>query len=254
MSTLGRLIALEGPSGVGKSTTALRVAPHLGWYPLAEAFARLRPPPSLAFRTGPGLVTLEERLLAEEGRRYGEAIGRSRRGQRVLADTGFLGPLTYAAGLVAGGWTQPAVLDRVRRTFDRRWAEGKIGWPDAVLYLDLPGPALALRAARDTEGHPKALALRHRSVARFERAFYLHDLERCWPGRVIRIPAAGSPLAVARRVEAALGHLPRPGAGEVPDSRPFDRLVRRAEAAAARRSRSAAILKKGTRSHGAPRR
>ena len=86
------LIAIDGPSGVGKSTTARRVAARLGWQYLdtgamyrAAALAVLRA--SLSLDDRPGLERLLARLdLAQEGTRIflaGEDVSEAIRGQEV---------------------------------------------------------------------------------------------------------------------------------------------------------------------------
>ena len=114
MHSRGRLVALEGGSASGKSTLVTAAARTFGWRPLAEAFDRLDPAPSLDFDSPRELLRLEATLLAEEVRRYHEARRLTERGATVLADTGFLGPLTYTLGLVERGRAPASVAPRQR--------------------------------------------------------------------------------------------------------------------------------------------
>ncbi|MFY9717656.1 MAG: hypothetical protein WAK40_06970, partial [Thermoplasmata archaeon] len=113
------VVAVEGISGSGKSTLVARAADEFGWVPLAEAYDRLEPRPALGVRSAPALERVERQLFEEDGRRFEAAQALVRRGATVLADTGFLGPLTYTAGLVALGAVPPRIqrhlLDRARR-------------------------------------------------------------------------------------------------------------------------------------------
>jgi thymidylate kinase len=195
-----RVVALEGPSGAGKTTVARAVARATGWALLPEAVERLEPTPSIEFRDSTGLITLEETLLEEERRRYREATRARRRGRSVIADTGFLGPLTYTAGLVSQGLAPRRALDRLLTVVRRPGRFGPVGLPDLVVYLDTPERVLRLRALRDPAGHPPALFARHLAVSRWERRLYRERLGRVLPGRIVVLRAIGTPAAVARQV------------------------------------------------------
>ena len=254
MALCGRLVALEGASGVGKSTLARLLRDRWGWGTLAEAFSRLRPVPGLEFGSSEELIAIEETLLEEECRRYREARRRCRRGEDVVADTGFLGPLTYTAGLVALGRAPSSALRAVRRKVQVRFSLGELGWPDGILYLDLAPAELRRRSVRDPVGHPEPLAARHRAVGRFERAFYLRILAPLWPGRVVLVPATASPSVVAWRANTIASGFPR-SAPRVETTREIvDLLLTSTRRGATRVARAPATLKKGTRPHVAPRR
>jgi thymidylate kinase len=205
------VIALEGPSGAGKTTVARGAGRTFGWEVLPEAYSRLVPTPSLAFAGTAELLTLEEALLAEERRRYRRALAARRQGRTVLADTGFFGPITYTAGLVALGLAPRRVLDRLMAAAGGTDGSGPVGVPDAVVYLDVPERVLRRRVASDPTGHPEALALRHLAVAQFERSLYLGGLRAALAGRVVVVPGSGAPAAVARRMEVAVRGLPLDG-------------------------------------------
>lgn len=250
----GRLVALEGPSGIGKSTTARLLHERQGWGMLAEAFDRLQPPPSLEFGSVAELVAIEERLLDEECRRFREARGRCRRGEDVVADTGFLGPLTYTAGLVALGRSPPSALSTVRAAVEARLARGELGGPDGTIYLELTPSELRRRSSTDPHGLPEALAARHRAVARFERRSYFEALARRWPGRVVILPASADPPTLAQRAGAIAAGFPRREPTREGLTGIVDLVVACARSSADRAVRSSAILKKDPRSHGASRR
>ncbi|MCI4370784.1 MAG: hypothetical protein L3J81_05605, partial [Thermoplasmata archaeon] len=83
-------LAIEGPSGAGKSAGARELARRLGSPALPAAFERLGGRVTLEYNSRSELVELELRLLAEESRRFSEAIDRRGRGECVVLDTGFL--------------------------------------------------------------------------------------------------------------------------------------------------------------------
>jgi AAA domain len=246
----GFVVALEGASGVGKSTLARRLARARGWEFLPEAFARLTPPPSLRYRSLSELLAIEERLLREERRRYRVARTSARRGWVVIADTGFLGPLTYTAGLVARGFVGAGAWPRVRRLAERIGAEGQLGLPDAVVYLRAPSRVRRGRAARDPRAHPPGLDRRHEAVAEFERAFYRRYYRPLAPQGFRYASAVGRVDRVVARLDALARELRRRAPARRPGLNDFVEALDRA-LAAGRRARSrapAATVKKTARS------
>ena len=195
MANRGRLIALEGESASGKTTLVRAAAARYGWVPLAEAYDRLDPAPSLEFGSSEELLLLEGALLAEEVRRYREAVWHCARGQTVLADTGFFGPLTYTWGLVHLGRVPPSVgralTDRVRPLVRK----GALGLPDLTIVLRTTRAERARRANADEAGHPASLRTRHEAVGRVERAFFEEAVPRALPER-FRTFSAGDPADV----------------------------------------------------------
>lgn len=246
------LIALEGSSGSGKSTLARSAARAFDWTLLPEAYDRIVPAPSLRFTSTASLVTLETRLLEEEGRRYRAARSWVRRGRTVIADTGFLGPLTYTAGLVALGKAPRSAWLRVRSRALRLVPDDG-GVPDGVVYLDVPSQVRRARAAADPAGHPTVLARRHEAVGRVERRFYLGPVARLLAGRFRRISGVGPPKVVLKRLAAAVGSMapaPRPTGLGTALREALDRLAR---APSSRRPRRpAATVKNPTRPARAP--
>lgn len=222
------LIALDGPSGAGKTTVAREAARAFGWLYLPEAYARLEPPPSLRFSSTRELVGLERLLLVEEARRYREARAELGRGRTVVGDTGFLGPLTYAAGLVALGEAPRAAFGELRR-FVERLGRRAPGLPDVLVYLDVPPRLRRSRVANDPRGHPHLLAALHEAVGREERRFYLGAAARLLGRRFVRLPGQGGTERVARRLGEAVRNLvPWPAPRDLPKELldALDRLAR----------------------------
>ncbi|HXY47532.1 MAG TPA: AAA family ATPase [Thermoplasmata archaeon] len=200
MASDGRIIAIEGPSGAGKTTVVRAAARRLGWVPLPEAFDRLVRRPNLAFRTDRELLRIERALLREERRRYREALRLRRNGRIVIADTGFLGPLTYTAGLAALGETSPSVLSSLLKVAAPKRGTESWGVPDLIVYLNVSARARRRRAAGDPRRHPIGLDRRHEDVGRVEREFY-RDLAARSPSRAIRfLHANRAPAILADRL------------------------------------------------------
>lgn len=217
----GRIVAIEGPSAVGKSSVARILAAEAGTRVLLEAFERLRPRPSLEFQSAAELGALELALLEEEARRYREAVRDAARGITVVADTGFLGPISYTAGLVRLGYGPPEVLSSVLARARELAARGAWGVPDLIVYLDAPRPERDRRAQGDAKGHPARLYARHARVARFERTLYRTVVGPTAPARLRFVRATGGPDAVARRIARAADRVP----GRRPSRAAAERLL-----------------------------
>lgn len=198
----GPIVAIEGPSAAGKSEAARRVALRSGAHRLDEAVERIRPVPSLRFASPGELLTLERILLAEESRRYRSALRTALAGGTVIADTGFLGPLTYTLGLVVLGLAPKSVLDQLLRDAASLGRRGGWGLPDAIVYLDTPAAERLRRAARDPRGHPRSLRARHEAVGRVERTLYRTVLAPELGLRFHLVAGRGEPDAVANRLAA----------------------------------------------------
>lgn len=211
----GRVVAVEGASAAGKTTLVSRLAPLAGWTGLPEAWVLIAPRPDLDFHSERELLRLELKLLEEEARRYRVARESAKRGATVLADTGFLGPLTYTAGLVALGRAPKAVAKILASETRRLAADGRWGLPDGILYLDVGRKERDRRAALDPAGHPEGLYARHARVGELERALWRGPLGRALDGRVRVLRAAGPreelDLRVAREV---VGAWPAPANGK----------------------------------------
>ena len=222
MPAPGRILALEGASGAGKSTVSRAAARAYGWVRLAEAFDRLGRP-DLDFRSASELRWIERTLLREDARRFAEAHRLRQRGRVVVADTGFLGPLTYTAGLVALGIAPRELLDEIEALARRRGGALASGLPDVVVYLDVPESTRRRRAARDARRHPSELDRRHAAVARFERGFYRDLRAQLAPGAV-RFVRADRPYPAVVRALARIVRVAATSRGGPPPT--FDRIAR----------------------------
>jgi adenylate kinase family enzyme len=208
-----RIVAIEGPSGVGKTTAAGRLARRTGWPLIREAVDRQTPRPSLMFRNRRELWAVERRLAGEDARRYQEAITRRDRGETVLVDTGFGGTLTYVWAL-RHFREYPDVVVPLRELLGR-WAQrSRWGVPDLTVYLDAPAAMVRDRALGDADDHPPALQARHHRAATWERRLFLDRLPHVWPDRVAQVSATGSPSEVVTSLQGAIRRAtPLPPAG-----------------------------------------
>ena len=190
----GPLIAVEGPSRVGKSSIVREVGTLRGWPIVREAFDLIDPPPSLDFRSGDELLAIEARLVEEESRRYLEARRLAAHGQPVLLDTGFFGPLTYTIGLRTLGLAPATAPARVAAHLRRRWRRRAWGVPDAHVWLSAPSTTLSRRWSRSPNRPPRVVVERHWAVARVERRVLAAEVRPRMPSRVAFLPADG-PIA-----------------------------------------------------------
>jgi AAA domain len=225
----GWLVAVEGPSGAGKTSAVHALARRTGRPMLAEAVDRIRPTPRLTWSSDEELLRLEGRLLAEDAARYREGRRVARTGATVLADTGFLGPLTYSAGLIRERLAPSELLGTLLRTAGEWARERRWGLPDAVLYVQTPDATRERRARSDPAGHPPSLQLRHQRVAAVEFEIYRTVVRRALGPRLRFVSGEGTEEEVATRL---------------------DRALSRTRASAGRRSSSAALLRALARSEG----
>jgi len=200
MAHRGRLIALEGGSASGKTTLVKAAARAFGWRPLPEALDRLDPAPSLEFDSPKGLLLLEGTLLAEEAQRYREARRLRDRGVTVLADTGFLGPLTYTLGLVELGRAPASVGRSLIRSVRAMVRRGTLGMPDLTVYLATTRAERRRRARAGARRHPPALFTRHEAVGAVERRFFEEEFPSTRPDRFRLLRAGSPPSVLARRL------------------------------------------------------
>jgi hypothetical protein len=217
----GRIVAVEGASAAGKTRTTTAVGAATGGVVLPEAYRRLVPTPSLEFTSRGALLRLESLLLAEEGRRFREARAARRAGHLVIADTGFLGPLTYTWGLVRIGDAAPSVLSALVSRARALTARGGWGVADVYVYLDAPSRVRSARARADPEGAPPDLARRHRAVAVHERKFYRERFAPLFGARFRWLDGDRPPAAVARSLESVA----RESASLLPARVPPDRVL-----------------------------
>jgi len=225
----GWLVAVEGPSASGKSRTVREMSRRLGATEIHEAYDRVRPRLSLSWTTVPQLLRLEQRLLREDARRYREGRRLAATGATVLTDTGFLGPLTYTAGLVRLGLAPRLVLNQLLGTA-REWCEeGRWGLPDAILYLRTPLAERRRRAEGDPRRHPAPLRARHQAVAAYEQRFYRTVVRPELGERFRSVSGTGTPNEVVARLVDAMtrfrARTRRPSSGRILDAIEHDRGV-----------------------------
>jgi thymidylate kinase len=205
----GRLVALEGPSGIGKSTVAERLAVRYGWTVVREAYQTLRPRPSLRFRTPRALAAIERRLLGAERRRMRRARDLQDGGTDVLLDTTPFGPATYPSGYAQLDPRYAPVAARLVAAVAEDVRTGRLVIPEQIVYLSASSLLAKQRAAGAARTHPPDLRQRHADVARWERRFY-GRLVRSSGGAVIRVEAQGPPDRVAHSIALRLRReLPR---------------------------------------------
>jgi thymidylate kinase len=201
-------VALEGPSGVGKSTLVRSLIRATGRSGLAEAVDGAVDPPSLRFRTRAELLRIERRLVELERERYREAVRRRRSGELLVLDTGFLGPLTYSWGVVQLRGASWSVVEDVRRRLIAALELGDWGLPDLTVYLDAPDAVVDARARSAALGHPPDLRERHARVGAFERPLWTGTIATVAPGRVVAVSAIGSVTTVTRRIVEVMRRAP----------------------------------------------
>jgi hypothetical protein len=198
------VVAVEGASAAGKTTATETAARKRGWTVVPEAYRRLVPTPSLDYRSPAGLLRLERSLLEEDARRFAEARARARAGATVLADTGFLGPLTYTWALLRTGAAPPSVLASLVEFAHALHDRGAWGLADAYVYLDTPPALRSARARSDRAGHPATVAARHAAVGALERQFSRERFAPLLGSRFRWVTGRGPVALVAGRVQDAV--------------------------------------------------
>ena len=204
MPQRGRLVALEGPSGVGKSRVAAAATRRFGWAVLAEAYDRLDRTPSLRFADDEALLSLETVLLEEDARRFRDAEHLVAEGATVLADTGFVGTVSYTAALAATGQCRPATWRRLLGRAEALARRSLLGLPDITVCLVAPEELRAEREARDPRRHPAEFRARHREAGLYEAEVFWPWLASRLPRRVAVVRSVGPPEQVAGRLDRLL--------------------------------------------------
>ena len=207
------VIAIEGPSAIGKTTVSRELARQLSAHWLPEAYDRLRPRPDLRVPDRRSLLRTELRLIDAERKRYEESVSWRQRGSHVVTDTGFLGPLTYSAGIAALDVERDIRDDLARRAL-RDVHVKRLGLPELEVVLTAPATVLRRRARREPRGHPKALVDRHLAVGRFELGFWRTIGRGPLKGRIVFVRADAPPAVIVARIHRAIHRwkpLPLPG-------------------------------------------
>ena len=225
MAGRGPLVAIEGRSGSGKTTLVRAAARRLGWQPLPEVFDRLDPAPSLEYASSRELLLLEGSLLAEESRRFREARRACAQGRTVLADTGFLGPVTYTRGLVELGSAPESVLRTLERSARSLLNRGSLGIPDLTVYLDTTPAERARRVRADLEHHPAALVARHEAVGDLEQEYFESLAPAAIPRRFRSLRAGALPGSLVPSLRALVAKVDPTPASRA-DGRMFLSLLR----------------------------
>lgn len=192
----GRLIALEGGEGCGKSTQVMHLAADLAGLvtrePGGTAVGRLIRG-VLLDPAHEGLVARSEALLlaADRAQHAAEVVEPAlAAGTHVVSDRSAYSSLAYQ------GFGRGLPIDEVRALND--WAlAGR--WPDLVLLLDLDLEVAATRITRDLDRIERAGDAFHQRV----RAGYL-QLAASDPERWVVLDADRSPDEVAFAVRAAV--------------------------------------------------
>ncbi len=198
MARRGRLIALEGGEGSGKSTQAVRLAERLGAVLTrepggTEVGERIR---DLLLHEAGHLDPRAEALLmaAARAQHVAEVIRPALEAGRDVVTDRYSG-----SSLAYQGFGRGLAVDDVRRLSD--WATGGL-WPDVVVVLDVaPEEAarrLTERGARPDRLEAEGAAFHRRVVEGFRRLAADH------PGGWVLVDGAGPPDAVAERVAAAV--------------------------------------------------
>jgi hypothetical protein len=204
-------IALEGPSGVGKTTLLRGLVRESGRGGLAEAYDSVGHPPSLEYRSPEELRGIELELVRLDLARFAEATRLRRSGELLYLDTGFLGPLTYSLGIAKTMGIRWDVSSDVIGIVSERLSRGAWGIPDLTLYLDADPVVVASRASGSPETHPPRLAARHAVVGAWERRCWKETISAAAPDRVAVVPADGSIPAVVRRILETVRRSPATG-------------------------------------------
>jgi hypothetical protein len=196
----GRLVALEGMSGIGKSRAARELAAggH-GIFVVPEAFDRMADPPALVVPDRAALWAVERGLFREELRRCRRAVDRRSRGHLVLVDTGFLGPLTYSIGMAT--WDpRRDIVAPMRALYEQAALASHLELPDLTILLEVSDSTRRRRTAADPIGHPSALRRRHARIGAIEHRLWSGTIARSLGRRFAVVSGAGSPSAVAGRI------------------------------------------------------
>jgi hypothetical protein len=208
----GRVVALDGPSAVGKTTVSRLVGDRSEWTVLGEASVRLRPRPTLRFASPSELLRIERRLLGEERRRCDTAQRLRASGLDVLLDTAPFGPATYSLAIARLDATYGPTASRITDLVVEEVRSGHLLVPDRIVCLSATESQLRTRAKADRPRHPPRLAERHREAGRIERRFWT-ALARASDGSVGFLSTAGAPSSLASRLLSRMAK-PAPALGE----------------------------------------
>jgi dTMP kinase len=193
----GRLIALEGGEGAGKSTQAARLASDLGAILTREPGATETGRRIRSIVLDPALAGLDARaeallLLADRAQHVAEVVRPAlERGRDVVTDRFCGSTLAYQ------GWGRGLDVGDLERL--SAWAAGGLE-PDLVVLLDVAPDVAVTRLDRVRDRMELAGDGFHRRVADGYRA-----LAAASPGRWVVVEGAGTIEEVAARVRAAVG-------------------------------------------------
>jgi DNA polymerase III delta prime subunit len=193
-----RIVCLEGPSAVGKTTLAAALARELGAEVVPELDATGAPPPAEA------AAWFVERHAAQ----WAAARAIAATAPLVVLDGDPFKGLWYDWVFAADGWPAP---DVVAPLYHAQVTRGTLAFPDLYVLLEATEAQLRARRAGDPTRTRRGFEAHLRLVAPQRR--YFAALAAVAPARVLRLDTR-EPAGLVAAVGDAIARLPR----EAPDA------------------------------------
>jgi hypothetical protein len=190
--TTGRIVCLEGPSAVGKTTLAAALAREAGATIVPELDAGAAPPPAAS------AAWFVERHVETWSRARACAAAAA----LVVLDGDPLKGLWYNWVFAADGWPGPEVVAPLYRAHVRR---GALGVPDLYVILRATEAELRARRAGDASRRRRGFERHLRLLAPIDR--YFRALHAAAPAHVLLLDTTDRDTLTGR-VLAALAALP----------------------------------------------